>query len=36
MQLQAENFKPKEANKVTCDYFFKPISFYYIKNIKVA
>lgn len=36
MQLQAYNFKLKEANKVTYDYFFKPVDFYYNRNIKIA
>lgn len=36
VQLQVQNFKPKEANEVTCGYFFKLVSFYYIGNIKMA
>ena len=36
VQLQAWNFKPKKANKVTFDFFFKSIGLYYIRNITVA
>ncbi len=33
VQLQSWNFKPKEVNKVTCGYSFKPLNLYYIENI---
>lgn len=36
VRLQSWNFKPKGVNKVTCGYFFKPVSLYRIENIQVA
>lgn len=33
MQLQAENFKPNEANEIICNYSFKPADLYHIKDI---
>lgn len=36
MQFKAWNFKPKGANEVICDYFFKPVGLYRIADIQMA
>lgn len=36
MQLQAWNFNPKKANKVSCSYSFKPVGLYRIEDIQLA